>query len=71
MRRTYIKLAKQLTKPLLAAHTEMIATIMSRPLNSGSSLTTVPFPPLLSNALENTFPQNESYMRPPIIVSPA
>ena len=64
VRRSYIKIAKLLTIPLTTAYHAMLAIIMSSPLALGSTLPRQRMPPLLCNALGNTFPQDMDQARP-------
>jgi len=58
MRRVFIDAAKRMTKPLMKAYLTMLDITMRSPLNKISRpSTTSPIPPLLHNALCNTFPQ--------------
>ena len=65
-RKRYIKIARKLTRPLIQAYSKMLTLIMKTPLRtSGSPASTVTrMPPLLRNALENTFPQDTTSAPP-------
>lgn len=67
VRRAYIKLAAKLTRPLTTAYNAMLAVIMKSPLSAGSTLPCRPVPPLLCNAMGNTFPQDIDNETPALV----
>jgi len=68
MRRILIDAAKRMTTPLMKAYLTMLDITMRSPLNKTSRpLTTSPIPPLLHNALCNTFPQTSHDDMPSLV----